>query len=83
MKKLLNCKAILALAICLTMFAGLAITASAAPICRNCSKETVYAGIGAKFCSSAICNKTQTYTSYHCNSCGSGIDVCNVCGKNS
>ena len=79
MKKFLNCKIILALAICLTMFAGLAITASANPICGT--TETTYVGTTARYCSSAHCCTDRTHYKYKCSGCGNFTYACNFCGK--
>lgn len=79
MKKLLNCKIIVALVICLTMFAGLAMTASAAPatkVCPRCSWTTNYEGTVSAYCNT--CGKTQSVYKYRCSNYSS-LHVCYFC----
>ena len=67
MKKIRNCKVILALAICLTMFAGLAMTASAFPYlpsCPKCNKVMGYVGKVDHYC--YTCMKKQTVDKFIC-----------------
>lgn len=63
MKKIRNCKAILALAICLTMFAGLAVTVSAANM-TCCGRKMTYTGKESVWCST--CGKVQVVEIYKC-----------------
>ena len=67
MKKIRNCKAILALAICLTMFAGLAATASAYPYipdCHKCGRVMAPVGKVDQYC--YTCMKKQTVDKFIC-----------------
>ncbi len=79
MKKILNCKAILALAICLTMFAGLAMTASAAslPICsiHNTSMGTY----GYVTCPNCWSSKAVRYVCKYYPSCNHYYLTCSSC----
>ncbi len=86
MKKIRNCKAILALAVCLTMFAGLAVTASAArpanPKCQYgpCMGASVmgFSYQSATYCSA--CRKNVTLYVFKCNN-GYGHPSIGICGN--
>ena len=88
MKKIRNCKVILALAICLTMFAGLALTASAMPAAPKCYESPCLGGPYKQYSySSAIycsgCHKNTTMYVFKCryysNHYSTGI--CGNCNK--
>ncbi len=84
MKKIRNCKAILALAICLTMFAGLAATASAysAP---NCSVHHTQMGTyGYVTCPNSLCQYPQAvkYVCKYSPTCKHYVINCKRCGYN-
>ena len=81
MKKIRNCKVILALAICLTMFTGLAMTASAytAP---NCSVHYTQMGYYGKVtCPNKLCQYTQAkkYVCKYSTQCKHYVIYCDRC----
>lgn len=91
MKKLLNCKPILALAICLTMAVGMAGTALAVavPGCYGCLAQYGYAvpmtAYSTAYVHCSVCGTTVRHEVFKCsqNSSHSKTKVCVNCGTRS